>query len=100
MDRDDVTNALSFNVSSPSVSGAQNPIVSNVQCGALPNSDKATYTGSGASAWSWNMTLTGVPDGIIEINLTNAPSANGSIVTTGATDRLLLRKGGQRHCLP
>lgn len=92
MDCNGVTSAVSFNVSSPSMGGAQTPSISNVQCGALPNPDPATITGSGTSAWSWNATLTGVPDGIIEVILSNAPAANNG-GNTGSVDHLLLRKG-------
>lgn len=92
MDCQGVQNAISFNVSSPSMSGAQTPQLSNVNCGAVSNPDPAMIPGSGTSSWSLTATLTGVPDGIVEIIINNAPSANGG-PTTGSRDHLLLRKG-------
>ncbi|EJD02308.1 modular protein with glycoside hydrolase family 13 and glycosyltransferase family 5 domains [Fomitiporia mediterranea MF3/22] len=86
---DAVTNALSFNVSSSGTGST--PSVTNVQCGNLPNPDPPTIIGSGTSSWSWNATLTNVPDGIIMLTLDNPASSSG--ITTGAKDHLLLRKG-------
>ena len=84
---DSITNALSFNVSS----GGSAPSVTNVNCGTLPNPDPATISGVGTSSWSWNATLTNVPDGIIQLTLDNPATSSGT--TTGAKDTLLLRKG-------
>lgn len=91
MDCDAVTHALTLNASSSGLSSST-PTITNVQCGNLPNPDPATISGSGTSSWSWNATLTDVPDGIIELVLNKPASANGG-PTTNAVDRLLLRKG-------
>lgn len=77
MDCGGVTSALALNASTSGLS-ASAPAITNVQCGALPNPDPALLSGAGTSAWSWNATLTGVPDGILVLTLHHAPAAGGS----------------------
>ena len=95
MSCDGITNALTFNVSHSDT--GDTPSITNVVCGTLPNPDPPTIIGSGTGSWSWNATLTNVPDGILMITLDNAPSSGGS--TTGSRDHLLLRKGKQDNVM-
>lgn len=96
MSCDSVTGALSLNVSS---SGhGDTPKITNVQCGNLANPEPATVSGAGTSSWSWNATLTGVPDGIISLTLNNPTSQDGT-ASTGSKDHLLLRKGASNNVM-
>ncbi|OCB86737.1 modular protein [Sanghuangporus baumii] len=95
MSCDSITNALSFNMSHSGT--GDTPSVTNVQCGTLPNPDPPTIIGSGMSSFSWNATLTNMPDGILVLTLDNPASSSGT--TTGARDHLLLRKGKQDNVM-
>ena len=87
MNCDSVSSAISFNVSG----GGAAPSVNNAACGNLANPDPPKILGSGTSSWSWNATLSNVPDGIIQLILNSPASSAGT--NTGSRDILLLRKG-------
>jgi alpha-1,3-glucan synthase len=83
MSCDGVTNAITLNMASSGKGGT--PTIGNVQCGTT-NGQTGRLPGAPVSAWYLSATLTNVPDGILEIVVTNAPSANG--VSTNVSDRL------------
>ncbi|PCH41828.1 glycosyltransferase family 5 protein [Wolfiporia cocos MD-104 SS10] len=56
-----------------------------------PQLQPSEVQGVSLSAWSWSAALLDVPDGIPEITITNAATAEGA--STNSTDRLLLQKG-------
>ncbi|CDO74608.1 Glycoside Hydrolase Family 13 / Glycosyltransferase Family 5 protein [Trametes cinnabarina] len=89
MDCDSVTAGISFNFS-----GNGSPPTldkSTVDCITLTNVPPPRIPGASVSQWSYQATLRGVQDGILEIIIKNAVTQSG--VNTNTTDHLLLRKG-------
>ncbi|KAI0341602.1 glycoside hydrolase family 13 and glycosyltransferase family 5 domain-containing protein [Trametopsis cervina] len=97
MDCTSVTNSISFNMSS-SGHGSAPTIQGTPQCQPIQNPVFSTINGADASFWSWSATLENFPDGILEI-LVNNPSAANNGGSTGAKDRLLVRKGSSKNAL-
>ena len=79
MDCTGVTRSVTLTVSDSGKGGS--PTIGNVQCGTVANPDAPVTPGAGASAWYWNATISGVPDGILEIRLERPPSASGESTT-------------------
>ncbi|GJJ12099.1 hypothetical protein Clacol_006340 [Clathrus columnatus] len=92
MNCDSITNNLKFNVSSSMIGGPPIFNPTSVVCGPVANPDSSIIIGADLSQWAWSVTLTNVPDGIIELTLTNVTNEDGS-ASTGAVDHLLIRKG-------
>ncbi|KAG2368619.1 glycoside hydrolase family 13/glycosyltransferase family 5 protein [Suillus spraguei] len=92
MSCDNVTNSLSFNVSSSGIGGQPTLNYSSVVCNLVTNPTMSPVVGTPYSQWSWSGTLTNVSNGILEIILNNPYSSDGT-VSTGSIDHLLLRKG-------
>ena len=63
-----------------------------VQCEKLTDGERAPYVGAIPSAWSWSATLKNVSDGIHQLVIKDATTAQGS-ASTGSTDRFLIRVG-------
>ncbi|KAF8334274.1 modular protein with glycoside hydrolase family 13 and glycosyltransferase family 5 domains [Cantharellus anzutake] len=91
-----VTSALSVNVSSNGQ--FSQPTIKQGNCGAVNNPIPSTVPSGQISAWSWSGTLQNVPDGIVQITLTNAPNSAGD-ANTNAVDHLLLRKGSANNVM-
>jgi alpha-1,3-glucan synthase len=91
MSCDFVTRSIAIN-SSTEIGRA--PKIENVQCANMSVSEpeRAPYTGAVASAWSWSATLTDLVDGVHQITVQNATTADlGS--NTYSIDRFLIRVG-------
>lgn len=86
MDCGSVTNNLRFNTSSSSVGGPPTFDTNSVVCGPVTNPDSSIIIGADLSQWAWSVTLTNVPDGIIELTLTNVTNQDGS-ASTGVCKR-------------
>jgi alpha-1,3-glucan synthase len=98
MSCDGVTAALSLKASSSGSDLSPRVRDGSIVCQTV-NVDNSTYLpGDVTSAWRWSATLSDVPDGIIELTLTNAPSVDGSD-TTHAVDHLLMRKGTRQNVI-
>ena len=78
MSCDGVTNAIALNVASSGKGGT--PTIGNVQCGTTTG-QVGKLPGAPISAWDWSATLSNVPDGILEIVVTNAPSSTTGVST-------------------
>lgn len=74
MDCDSVTNAISFNASSSGHGGQPSILTSSIACTNIDPTKAfpSTIVGADISAWSWAATLQNVPDGILQITVTNA----------------------------
>lgn len=74
MDCDSVTQAILFNMSSSGHGGNPTIVSSSISCINIDPSkaDPPNIVGAAISAWSWSATLQNVPDGILEIIVTNA----------------------------
>lgn len=76
MNCDSVTQSITFqtaasdNGSKPTISGTPN-------CAAIQNPVYSQIVGADASFWSWSATLQNVPDGIIQITVTNPTATSG-----------------------
>jgi alpha-1,3-glucan synthase len=83
MDCAGVTKAITLAMSS---SGhGSTPTVGSGKCSTVtPNANQSHIVGVDPSAFRWEGTLTNVPDGILTITLTNAPSQNGGSTGVGA----------------
>lgn len=100
MDCDSVTQAISFNMSSSGHGGNPTILSSSISCVNIDpsNADPPKIVGAAISAWSWSGTLQNVPDGILDIIVTNATN-QAKTQSTGATDHLLLRKGSSKNVM-
>jgi alpha-1,3-glucan synthase len=82
MDCDGVTSSVSVNVSSSGRTAAGGQVeVTNAQCGSVTSPEGPSMIGADVSAWSWNATLVNVPDGVVTLTVSNAPSAGGNTTT-------------------
>ena len=88
MDCNSVTNSLTFKWSSSGKGGNVTVDPSSITCAAVQNPDPAPFPGAQTSAWSWSGTLNNVPDGILELILSNV-AAQGGNVTTGVCSSLV-----------
>ncbi|KAH9484208.1 Cell wall alpha-1,3-glucan synthase mok13 [Psilocybe cubensis] len=90
---DAVSRAITYTMASSGKGG--NPTVTNVRCGAMTGTNTSPLAAAPVSAWSWNATLTNVPDGVLTITVNNAPAAPaaGAATGTGTIDHFLVRKG-------
>ncbi|KAL1689446.1 glycoside hydrolase family 13 and glycosyltransferase family 5 protein [Schizophyllum commune] len=95
MDCDSVTDSITLTMSSSG--GGDAPSISNVNCGGVDNPDPVIVPGDDPSAWAWSATLSGMPDGVLRIEVKD-PSSNGGD-GTNATDHLLLRKGTEDNVM-
>lgn len=66
--------------------------VGSVTCGNMTMNERAPYVGAIASAWSWSAQLINVADGIHQIIVKDAVTADGGS-STGSTDKFLIRVG-------
>ena len=98
MNCDAITNGLALNVSSPDVGLIPRVQQGSVQCGPVDGAGTTYLVGDVSSVWQWSGKLENVPDGVLELTLDHVPNANNSD-TTGAKDRLLLRKGSSRNVM-
>lgn len=77
---DAVTKAIT--VSASSSGHGSNPTITGAKCSTVTQNPKQSrITGVDPSAFRWEATLTGVPDGIISLVVTNAPAAAGNANT-------------------
>ncbi|KAL1686735.1 hypothetical protein GGG16DRAFT_11503, partial [Schizophyllum commune] len=95
MDCDSVTDSITLTMSSSG--GGDAPSISNVNCGGVDNPDPVIIPGDDTSAWAWSATLSGMPDGVLRIEVKD-PSSNGGD-GTNATDHFLLRKGTEDNVM-
>jgi len=93
-----ITNGLALSISSPDVGLVPRVQNGSVQCGPVDGTGSTYLAGDVTSAWQWSGKLENVPDGVLELVLDRVPNAN-STDTTGAKDRLLLRKGSSRNVM-
>ncbi|KAF2661570.1 glycosyltransferase family 5 protein [Lophiostoma macrostomum CBS 122681] len=71
---------------------------STVTCSNVSNSERAPYIGAVASAWKWSASIINLSDGIHQIVVRNATTADlGS--HTNSNDPFLLRVGGSNNPL-
>ncbi|KAI1342006.1 alpha-1,3-glucan synthase [Xylariaceae sp. FL0016] len=91
MDCDSFTSSLEL------VSSTEGNVVphidnSTIKCGNMSDIESPAYIGAVASAWTWSANLVNVADGIHQIVVNNASTADmGS--STNSVDRFLLRVG-------
>lgn len=78
MSCDGVTGAITLNMASSGKGGT--PTIGTAQCGTMQG-QTGELTGAPISAWSWTATLSNVPDGVLEIVVTNAPSGTTGVST-------------------
>lgn len=78
---DSVTKSLSFNMSSSGIGGQPTLDLTSVQCNPVTNPTISPIVGTPYSQWSWSGTLNNVADGILEIVVNNASSADGTAFT-------------------
>jgi alpha-1,3-glucan synthase len=64
----------------------------SVSCGNTTGDDRAKLVGAIASAWSWSARILDVADGIHQISVKDAVTADGGS-STGSTDNFLIRVG-------
>ncbi|KAI0703620.1 glycoside hydrolase family 13 and glycosyltransferase family 5 protein [Cytidiella melzeri] len=98
MDCPSVTSSISFNMSSSGQGSAPAINQNSVACQTIANPAASLINGADATMWTWSATLENFPDGILEI-LVNNPSAQNNAGSTGAKDRLLLRKGSAKNVM-
>ncbi|KAF9052983.1 modular protein with glycoside hydrolase family 13 and glycosyltransferase family 5 domains [Panaeolus papilionaceus] len=91
-----VTNATTFTMAS-SGKGGSPKINGTPVCGNVTNPDPARIPGMFTSVWRWSATISDVPDGVLTMTVTNAPSAGTG--NTGTTDHFLLRKGASDNVI-
>jgi alpha-1,3-glucan synthase len=65
---------------------------SSVKCGNTTGDDRAKLVGAIASAWSWSARILDVADGVHQISVKDAVTADGGS-STGSTDNFLFRVG-------
>ncbi|OSX65248.1 glycosyltransferase family 5 protein [Postia placenta MAD-698-R-SB12] len=92
MNCEGVTGAITMNMSSAGNITVPTIDKTTVKCGAVTEPQPSEVQGVSLSSWSWSATVTGVPDGILEITVTN-PQTNDGTASTNSTDHLLIRKG-------
>jgi alpha-1,3-glucan synthase len=78
MSCDGVTKAISLNMASSGKGGA--PTIGNVQCDTTQG-QVGRLPGAPISAWHWSATLSNVPDGVLEIVVSNPPSSTAGVTT-------------------
>ncbi|PVF98937.1 putative cell wall alpha-1,3-glucan synthase [Serendipita vermifera] len=98
MSCDGVTAALSLAASSSGSDLRPRIQDGSVVCHNVHAGNSTYLPGDVSSAWRWSATLSDVPDGIIELILTNAPSVDGTD-STHAIDHLLIRKGTRQNVM-
>jgi alpha-1,3-glucan synthase len=81
MDCDSVSKAVSFTMSSSKKGSAPTFSTSAVKCGPPTNPVTSQMMAVDTSAWSWAVTLTGVPDGVLTINVDSPENADHSATT-------------------
>lgn len=91
MDCDDVSSAVSVQTTIDSTGYQNLTTFGTAKCTAVTESDVSSITGHIPTAWTWTATLSGLVDGIHELVVKNATSANGT--TTNSIDHFLLRQG-------
>jgi alpha-1,3-glucan synthase len=64
----------------------------SVSCGNTTGDDRAQLVGAIASAWSWSARILDVADGVHQISVKDAMTADGGS-STGSTDNFLIRVG-------
>lgn len=91
MDCKKLTQAISIN---STTLGKLTPKIdeSSVSCGNFSSNERAPYTGAIASAWTWSARILDVEDGIHQIVVKDAVTADGGS-STGSTDNFLIRVG-------
>ncbi|EGO18524.1 glycoside hydrolase family 13/glycosyltransferase family 5 protein [Serpula lacrymans var. lacrymans S7.9] len=93
-----VTSSISFNMSSSGVSSTVAVDQASVVCGNVSAPAVELISGVSGSVWQWAATVTGVPDGILEI-IVNNPTTQDGTASTNAIDHLLLRKGAANNIM-
>jgi alpha-1,3-glucan synthase len=93
-----VTNSMTFNMSSSGIGGNPTVLQSSIVCANVTNPDPSPVSGVSISQWSWSATLQNVPDGILSIQLNNPAAAVGN-ASTGAVDKVLVRKGSSSNVM-
>jgi alpha-1,3-glucan synthase len=68
----------------------------SVTCGNVTVNERPPYVGAIASAWSWSAQLLDVDDGVHQIVLKDAVTADGGS-STGSTDKFLIRVGNAEN---
>jgi alpha-1,3-glucan synthase len=91
MSCENVTQSLSFNMSSSGIGGQPVLNLSSVVCNTVTNPVMSPVVGTPYSQWSWSGTLTNVTDGILEI-IVNNPSSYDGTITTGVCLFSVLRR--------
>jgi alpha-1,3-glucan synthase len=83
MDCNSVTQGIAFNMSSSGHGGNPTILPSSVVCATINPSQvpPSVISGVAVSAWSWSATLQNVPDGILEIVVSNVTNQGGSLGT-------------------
>lgn len=72
-----VTGGFSLKMSSAGLGSTPSLDEESVQCSTLENSRTAALSGLSPSAWRWSARLRDVPDGILQLILTNVTTAEG-----------------------
>ncbi|KZV90231.1 glycoside hydrolase family 13 and glycosyltransferase family 5 protein [Exidia glandulosa HHB12029] len=91
MSCDGVTGGFSMQMFSSGVGGNPSLDQDSVLCTTIENPRKPELPGLAPSAWRWTAKLRDVPDGILQLILTNVTTAEGA--HTNIVDKVMLRKG-------
>lgn len=93
MDCDSFTRAIEINsITGSSSSSSTSVNVSSVVCSVVSDPETPPYIGAVGSAWTWSADLVSVEDGVHEIVVRNATTADkGSF--TNSVDKFLIRVG-------
>ncbi|KAF9242130.1 glycoside hydrolase family 13/glycosyltransferase family 5 protein [Melanogaster broomeanus] len=89
---DSVTSSITLGMSSSGIGGPPTVDPATVTCSTVTNPVLTGVSGAAISAFSWSATVRNVPDGILEIVVTNPATSDGT-ASTGVVDHLLVRKG-------
>lgn len=87
---DSVTNSLTLSMSSSGIGASPTVDATTVFCGAVAIPVTSTLNAAPQSSWKWTATLRNVPDGILELILSNPTTADGTASTGVSISALVL----------
>ncbi|KAK4704606.1 hypothetical protein P7C70_g1601, partial [Phenoliferia sp. Uapishka_3] len=97
MDCNSITNGLTITAETSNSTLTPSILAGSVTCGPATPVNASVLTGIAPTAWSWSGTVVNADDGIYMFTLSNVTSSSG--VSTGTTDKLMVRKGAATNIM-
>lgn len=97
MSCDGVTGGFSVQMSSSGFGGVPKLDAASIKCGDVESAPAPELSGLSPSVWRWSATLRDVPDGILQLILTNVTTSEGR--HTNIVDKVFVRKGSYQNVM-